>query len=116
MNKGQMYYSDFYTVMVFPSLEILRKARFTDTSHGGYTDIKTPNGPPGLYMKLQTDRLSRELGSSVTWFEKNEPFMFVERTILNKDDFYHIIVRDKIGWFKMLNYFRFHPLVNDNVK
>ena len=107
---NNLFYSDFFTVLLFPSLEDLRRSKFTNLSKGGYSDITTSNGSGFLYMKLQTDRLSRELKATVTWFGKNEPIFLIDKVTLNQEIFWHVIVRDKIGWFKQENWYRILPL------
>jgi len=110
MIKGNLYCSDYFVILLFPSLEILRKAKFTDLSGGGYRNIITPNGPSDLYPKLQTEYLSKELNATVTFFSQNEPFIFLENFIYNNEEFYHIIGKDRVGWFKKENWHRIIPL------
>lgn len=113
MNKGQLYISDFFTLLIFTNFEDLKRARFTDFADGGYRDIMTPNGPPGLYDKLQTERLSKELGSTVITIWRGVPMLFLDKIVENDKIYYHIITKGKIGWFKMKPEYNIIPLTKD---
>lgn len=113
MNSGQLYILSFFNLILFSSLEDLKRAPFTNYADGGYKDIMTPNGPPGLYGKLQTERLSKELKSTVTDIPGDTPFLFIDKLVENDKTYYNVIAKGRIGWFKTNYPHKIIPLNTD---